>query len=131
MQHLLGVYFTIAGTCWGVHFTGMQHLLGVYFTIAGNCWGNISLECSIFWGPILLLLGGKPSPFRTISPLFLIWLYLGYLWVIYCLQLCAWPWLVAVHPPPHPIGGCSRLPQGLPTVYLLLGIHRACIRGHA
>jgi hypothetical protein len=27
--------------------------------------------------------------------------------------LClAWP--VAVHSPPHPIGGCSRLPQGLP-----------------
>jgi len=51
-----GRNFTIAGTCWGVHFTGMQHLLGVYFTIAGTCWGFISLECSICWGSILLLL---------------------------------------------------------------------------
>src|SRR5882672_2634364 len=46
----------IPGSCWWVYFTWRQHLLGIYFTIAGNCWGFISLECSICWGSILLLL---------------------------------------------------------------------------
>ena len=36
---LLGLYFTIAGTCWGLISLGYWQLLGPYFTIHCNCWG--------------------------------------------------------------------------------------------
>src|ERR1700734_2143684 len=44
------------------------------------------------------------------------------------LPLCL-AWMVAVHPQPHPIGGCSSLLQGLPTACMLWGMLRVCIIG--
>jgi hypothetical protein len=66
MQLLLHTYFTNAGSCWWVHFTGMQHFLGPYFTIA--MW-----ETQPIWD--------------NLTTLFDLALSDCYLWVIYCLQI--------------------------------------------
>ena len=56
--------------------------------------------------------------------------------LIYCLQIrdqgSSVPdlGLVAVHPILLPIGGCSRLPRGLPNANLTWGMYIACIRGY-
>jgi len=49
---LLGLYFTIPGTCWGVHFTGCWQLLGLYFTIPGTCWGVYFTGMLAIAGPL-------------------------------------------------------------------------------
>ena len=74
--------------------------------------GFISLECSIFWGPILLLLGGKPSLFGTIWPLF----WSGFIWLLSLGYLL---------PPdqgsvPGPASGCATYYWHSIAIYLVI-----------
>jgi len=98
------------------HFTG-------YYTCSAPILPDLAFACTILL-PQIALAGGLAVLTAAIDRSIGVWesqpiwdnliaFLICCIWLWIRLLLClAWP--VAVHSPPHPIGGCSRLPQGLP-----------------